>query len=101
MDFVGTSRGPVAAQIHVPGLIEEVQLQALNCQHVVLLVELDMRADPMGVQKDHIFGEVVVMVDDVLEVDIAFFALVILNGVFCIRVVDQIDCVLPSATVTD
>ena len=39
------------------------------------------------------------MVNDILEVDIGFFALVHLNGVFGVGLIDHVDCVLPSGNV--
>jgi hypothetical protein len=71
-------------------------LQALHGQGVVLLPELDVVGVAMGVEEDHIFGEFVIVVDDVLEVDVGFFALVHLNGIFRVGFIDHVDRVLPS-----
>lgn len=96
LHLIWTPGAPVAPEIDVPHPFQIVQLQSLDGQRVVLFDKFDMRADAVGMEEDHIFREIVVVVRDVLEVDIAFFALVHLDLELCIWIVDHVDCVLPS-----
>lgn len=96
LHLIWTSGAPVAPEIDVSHPFQIVQLQSLDGQRVVLFNKFDMRADAVGMEEDHIFREMVVVVRNVLEVDIAFFALVHLDMELCIWVVDYVDCVLPS-----
>lgn len=42
LDFGGAARFPVTAHAHIPSLVQEPELQALDGQRVALLVKLDM-----------------------------------------------------------
>lgn len=65
-----------------------------------MLAELGMPclrvAVAVTVEEDDCFWEVVVVVDDVLEVRVGFFAFVFRDRERCAGVVDGVDCVLPS-----
>lgn len=96
LDLIGTSWTPVTAEVEISGLFEIVELQSLDGQGVVLFPEFGVAAILMGVQEDHILGHIVVIVEDVLEIDVAFFALVLFDRAGRFRIIDDIDCMLPS-----
>lgn len=89
-----------AAEIGVAVSLDELGTQHLDCADVVVVVELGVPglgvAVAVGVEEDDQGGEVVVVVDDVLEVDVAFFAFVLGHEERSRWVVDGVDGVLPA-----
>jgi hypothetical protein len=96
LDFIGTSWTPVTAEVEISGLFEVVELQPLDGQGVILFPEFGVGAILMSVQEDHVLGHIVVIVEDILEIDIAFFAFVLFDCAGCFRVIDDVDRMLPS-----
>jgi len=98
LHFIGTSGTPIASQVNIARLFKIVELESLYGESVVLLHKFDVRAAAMRMEEDYIVRErlVIVMIHDVLEIDIALSAFVLLDGVFSVRIVDHVDCMLPT-----
>lgn len=90
-----------AAEVGVAGSSHEVGLQHAHGADVAVVSELGVpgarEAGAVAVEEDQERGQVVVVVDDVLQVDVAFPAFVPGHGEESARVVYGVYGVLPAA----
>lgn len=99
-NLVGAPGDPVAAEVGVAVPLDKVELQHPHVLHIVVLLKLNVPAPwiavAMAVEEDDDGGEVVVIVDYVLQINVAFASLVLRGAKRCFRIIHRVYRMLPA-----